>query len=1074
MEIIKDGISGSYMVSHQLDAFNDFVHNGLQQIIDREPEIKTENGNIKIGHVMVDTPKFTDSDRVTRNLYPNEARDRNITYAGTIYVNATVTKPNEQVLELNKIAIGELPIMLQSSICNLSEHNKVEQKECENDPGGYFIIKGKERTLIGQLRPVYNRVYVYPQSDKFTHMAEMRSMHANGTSVLIQAKINSKMETFFSLPYLNIKEYIQAGAVFKALGISRETVETTVKVSEKILNTILCQYDEYKTAGDVETMIAKSLTDKDEDFVRSILENEIFCHIGFLTHTKTFNHLAYMLKRISDTVEKKASITDKDDLANKRIDTTSSLIGFLFQGLFKQLVKNIATKVCEKKNPDYMNIIKNSSNITHRLNMCFMTGNWDIQKNASFMRVGVSQVLSRQNYKAAISHGRRIMLPIGNKGKNIEMRRLHSSHFGFVCPYETPEGPTVGIVLNLAMTAKVALEISNADLIETFKRFKLISQDMSKKNVILLNGTIIGATDNMHAFYVEFEKYRKSDSIDGSVSIVKLIDSNEIHILSDHGRLIRPVFQVEKNKINFYENNRKTFQEGLDSNDIVYRSPWELQQSTIAMTPEDLKKNKCDYAEICPAVVMMGISAIDIPFPNHSQSPRIAYQACMGKQAIGMPSLAYQHRYDTTLHVLDTPQSPITQTEVLNVVKFNEMSHGCMPIVAIMTYTGFNQEDSIILNKSSIERGLFVSTTYKTIVEEAKKRGNSDFETICTPKYEYRRREYDYSHLGEDGIVKPKSDSSEAKDGLKSDSRYVKKGDVIIGKTMNKMVKKDDKREIEVTDTSVVIKQGEEGYIDSVVDTVTNDGVRVVKVRIRIQRIPEIGDKFASSCAQKGTCGMIYSQEDMPFDKDGISPDLIMNPHAIPSRMTINMLLDMCYNLIGCKEGKRYISTAFARQNISQELEDIMKSHGWSSYSSTLYSGMTGRKIPSKIFMAPAFYQRLKHLVSGKIHSRMCGPLDTLTHQPVAGRAKDGGLRFGEMERDAMVAQGCSRVLKECLFDKSDKYSTAVCKTCGTIPHDSKYCHKCKDNQIELKNMPFATKLLYQELMAIGIKITFE
>lgn len=1077
MELVTEYIKKTNLVSHQITTFNDFVTNGIQEIVNREPDIITENAVIKIGQVFIDTPKITGSSkRITKNLYPNEARNRNITYAGTIYVNVMVTK-NQTTVTHTRVGIGEMPVMLRSMVCNINEHNVVNERECPNDPGGYFIIKGKERVLVGQLRQDYNKTYVFPQTDKYEYMAEMRSINSFGNSVLVQAKINSKYEMCFSLPYLNAKDHINAGLAFKALGVTKEQMFSFVHLDmttkslteqscyENVLEILSIQYDECETQSDAEIFISKLLVDKDQEFVKTILKKEVFCHLGTLTPVKTGTHLGFMIKKLVETMVGKIAPSDKDHLANKRLDTTSSLIAFLFQGLYKQFLKNIQTQLAAKKNLEIVSVIKNSStSITHRLHMCFMTGAWEIQKNATFMREGVSQILSRQNYKAAISHCRRIMLPIGNKGKNVKMRQLHSSHFGFVCPYETPEGPTVGIVLNLAMMADVSLEIPTQEIIEVLETLKTFSFDKENKNLVLVNGIVVGSTENGYLFSQEFNEYRNSDRMDPTVSCVRIENVNEVHICSDHGRLMRPVFVVKDNEIVFERDGTQSWEEGIKNKSIVFKGSWELDQHVIAMTKEDLKLNKCDFAEIYPAIGMMGISAVDIPFPNHSQSPRVAYQACMGKQAIGTPTLAFQHRYDTTLQVLDTPQIPITRPEIINVIKFNEMSHGCCPIVAIMTYTGFNQEDSIILNRSSIERGLFHSTTYKTITEESKKRGNSDFETICLPKYEYRRREYNYEYLNEDGIInKPKTGSL-----------WVRKGDVIIGKTLCKMTKKNDKRCTETLDTSVVVKHGEEGYVDSVLDAMTNDGIRVVKIRLRIPRIPEIGDKFASSTAQKGTCGMIYSQEDMPFDKNGITPDLIMNPHAIPSRMTINMLIEMCYNLVGCENGKHYDATAFAHGNVVEDLNNLLVENKWDSYMSTLYCGFTGQKIPSKIYMGPTFYQRLKHLVATKIHSRMCGPLDTLTHQPVAGRAKDGGLRFGEMERDAVLAQGCSRFLKECLFDKSDKYTVAICTKCGNIPHDSKYCHKCKDDEIEVKNMPFATKLLYQELMAIGTKITFE
>lgn len=1088
--LIKEFYNDTQFVNHQIDTYNDFITKGMQSIVRREPEIKISNDEVdfsgkqlcttptmilKFGHVYVDKPKFIHPNRTILPLFPNEARQKNISYEGTIYASIKVinTDTNQSTIH-NQVPIGKIPVMLRSNACNLTENNRIQNKECSNDYGGYFIIKGKERVLIGQLRRAYNKVYIeYNPEDKFKYLAEIRSTNVQGNSILIQLKINTLThEFFFSLPY--IKFLLPAGLVFKALNISEADMVKYCGVASnlQIKSILIKQYNAQLTQKNAILSIVSELDDsKDFEYIQTILNKELFYHIGDLTNEKSAIHLGYMMKKLSAVVYYKKSIDDKDNLANKRLDSTSSLICFLFQGLFKQFVKTISNQLKIKKNPDPISVIKSINIITQGLNISFMTGNWNTQKSSTFTRVGVSQVLSMQNYGAKISHLRRIMLPIGKKGKNPRARQLHSSHFSFICPYETPEGDTVGIVSNLALSTQISVEVSKTDVEKIIKKIKIFRKDVDGNTLLMINGNIIGSCDDGYDFYLKFNEFRNSDLIDSSVSIVWIKDEQEIHIQTDEGRLLRPLFAIgKKNKICYKEHDlqsqaaglsRLSWKEHVQNNNIVFREVWELEQSVVAMTEEDLKKNKCDYLEICPAATMMGVMASVIPLSNHSQSPRNAYQASMGKQAIGMPSEAFQYRYDTTLHVLDSPQQPLTKNEMVNLLHFNEMPHGANPIVAIMTYTGFNQEDSVILNKSAIDRGLFTSTTYKTIMEEEKKRGNSDFECICLPKHQYRNRNYDYSLLDNKGLICKKN-------------TYLKKGIVIIGKTSNKVKKGDKNKDVQTHDVSVVIKQGEEGYLDSVLDTMTNEGIRVIKIRIRIPRIPEIGDKFASSTAQKGTCGMIYRQEDMPFDKNGITPDLIINPHAIPSRMTINMLIEMCFNLVGCKLGIEMDATPFKHDNIEKELSDWAEKTNLSEYSSTMFSGLTGERYPEKIFMAPCFYQRLKHMVIDKIHARVAGPLDTLTHQPVAGRSRDGGLRFGEMEKDCMLSHGSTRILKECLFDKSDKYTIPICMDCGNIPTKRIYCNNCEDSNIEIKNMPYATKLLYQELMGMGLKLKIQ
>jgi DNA-directed RNA polymerase beta subunit len=1216
-ELMKEYFQSTRFVDHQIETYNHFISNDIQEIVEREPEIRIVKPDgagvlIKFGHVYVDRPKIVQPnktiERTVEYMYPNDARQRNVNYEGVIYTTLKVLNlETNNMVEHTQIPIGKIPVMLRSSICNLSENQKVQKNECSNDFGGYFIIKGKERVLIGQLRRAFDKIYVErsPPGDKFQYFAEIRSFNALGNSVLTHLKMNlNTKEMFFSLPY--IKSLLPAGLVFKALGCSQNDMLSFTRVNHpEIVKSLISQFQkevtpqeaieaisqcsqhssreetlhesiigvckalisEYSSLdSDISTLhiftkigfepeeliqnftikiqtgnvkdvqideVLKSIWNfiqrherKNEmllklkntlekiyhlssnqilshlvsviqdfceqrfkishefvlnDYITTIFEKEIFYHIGALTPVNISLHLGLMVKKLVNTsIYENRMVDDKDSLSNKRLDSTSSLLGFLFQGLFKHFIKTVSKSLEKTKNPDPINIIKNTNNITYGLNMSFMTGNWNTQKSASYTRVGVSQVLSMQNYGAKMSHLRRIMLPIGKKGKNPHARQLHPSHFSFICPYETPEGDTVGIVSNISLSVKVSNSIPQ-ELVE--KSIKMIPSFKFKNYLsntyILINGKIIGSTDNAARFYQDFYKFRESDMIHDFVSIVWLKDEKEIHIQTDGGRLLRPVFRIDDRNIPRCVKfpNLKTWADHINAGSIVFREVWELEQAVVALSKEDLTKNRCDYMEIKPSMTMMGVMASVIPFSNHSQSPRNAYQASMGKQAIGIPSEAYSQRYDTTLHVLNTPQKPLTKNEMVTCLKFNEMIHGSNPIVAIMTWTGFNQEDSVILNKSSIDRGLFSATTYKTITEEEKKRGNSDFEKFCLPKFHLRNRNYDYSYLGDNGLIDITKNKEEGEIRINGvtikGSLWLKKGVVIIGKTLNKMVKTaDNNRVSETSDASVVIRQGEEGFLDSILDTMTTDGVRIIKIRIRIPRVPEIGDKFASSTAQKGTCGIVYSDEDMPKDKDGISPDLIINPHAIPSRMTINMLIEMCLNLVGCKLGLEMDATPFEHENIEKELEDWAKKAGIDFYTTKMYSGFTGELIPQKVFIAPCFYQRLKHMVADKIHARVAGPLDTLTHQPVAGRARDGGLRFGEMERDCVLSHGSTRILKENLFDKSDKFTIPICKKCGNVPDKRTFCTSChNEDDIEIKNMPYATKLLCQELEAMGLKL---
>lgn len=1061
-ELMKQYYNKTKFVSHQIDSFNHFITTALHQIIMKENSnidyldeelVNSNEYSVHFSQIYVDSPRI--SERTLDLMYPNDARIKNMTYDGTIYTTIKVIYKNKETV-YPQISIGKIPIMIGSCICNVND--KIESFECENDNGGYFILKGKERVLVGQVRKSYNKVYVDEiNDDKFKYVAELRSTNFKG-SVLVQLKLNvNTSELVFSLPFIKIKSVLYAGIVFKALNVSKEQMLTFSFVENETIKFILCkQYDLYSDSRTIFTMIAEEMN-KSIEFVEKIFL-ELFYHIPNLSTEDTAIHLGYMIKKILETCDKKRAIDDKNNLANKRLDGTCSLLGFLFTIAFRQMLRSLYIQL-NKKNSDLLQIIKSLTNITQIFRHAFMTGQWNLQKSSSYTRVGVSQVLSVQNYGAKLSHLRRIMLPIGNKGKNIQCRYLHGSHFSFICPFETPEGETVGIVSNLAASVILCNEVDSQlveNVIYAMKSFSKIFRD--RDTLVLLNGRIIGCCD-MYKFLQEFEEYRKTNLIHQFVSVVRLRDENEIHIQTDDGRLMRPLFKIgDRNKILWKNNPHFTWDQHVDHGSIVFREVWELEQSVVAMNEQDLQENRCDYLEICPAMTVMGVMASAINLSNHSQAPRIAYQSAMGKQAIGVPMLSYQYRFDTTLNVLDIPQKPISQSIMVNVMKFDEMSHGANPVIAIMTHKGFNQEDSIILNKASLDRGLFSATTYKTIVEEEKKRCSTEFETIGLVEAKYRNKNYNYSFVGESGIINTRN-------------VFLKKGTVIVSRTSHRMIKHEDERIMEMTDNSTIIHQGEEGYLDWVIDTVNNEGVRIIKIRIRIPRKVEIGDKFSSSTAQKGTCGMIFAQEDLPFTKDGLVPDLIINPHAIPSRMTINMLIEMAFNLIGCSLYKIMDTTPFHHSNIEQELDDWLKKTNIESFASRLYDGCTGRIFPSRVFMAPCFYQRLKHMVSDKIHSRITGPLDILTHQPVAGRSRDGGLRFGEMEKDCMLSHGSTRILKECLFDKSDKYCIPICTLCSNIPDKRTYCSLCENSDIEHKTMPYATKLLCQELQGMGIKL---
>ena len=741
----------------------------------------------------------------------------------------------------------------------------------------------------------------------------------------------------------------------------------------------------------------------------------------------------------------------------------------LFRTLFKRFVKSIELQLEKKKqHPDILSIIARCNSITSGLKSAFSTGSWGISKN-SYIRTGVSQVLSRLTFGATLSHLRRIIIPIGREGKNSKIRQIHSSQIMYICPTETPEGQSIGIVMNLAFTTVVSKRISTVLVKEIIDncQFLINVGDYEKMDYhsipkVFLNGILLGIAISPDDLLNELREYRRTGLLDNEISFTFEKDENEIKIFCDEGRFLRPLLTVnEKNELNVKETDVLDWNEMVSAQKIQYIDNSEIQGSVVAMTEADMKTFSCDFCEINPAV-MLGVMASAIPFPDHNQSPRNIYQASMGKQAIGIHALSHNIRTDTITHVLNYPQRPLVSTIPSQIMGFNDMPSGINAIVAVITHTGFNQEDSVIMNKSSIERGLFVVTSYRTLVEEEKKQGTYNYETICLPPVDKRKRNANYSFLNKKGIIEKKGNV------------YVSKGDVIIGKILTKSNKNG---EDEIFDCSYIIKSGEEGFVDRVIETVTPNGYKMIKVTIRNQKIPEAGDKCASRSAQKGTIGLVMRQEDMPFTQDGITPDILINSLCLPSRMTVSQLLETVLGKACCMEGTYGDATAFSSnsENIAEHICDRLERNGFERTGwEMLYNGMTGLPIKAKIFIGPVFYQRLKHMVSDKIHSRSHGQVTTLTRQPLEGRSREGGLRFGEMERDAMIGHGVSRFLKERLFDKSDLYQIYVCDGCGNIATTQQYCKACDSDQISKCNLPYASKLLFQELMAMSIKVSLK
>jgi len=650
-----------------------------------------------------------------------------------------------------------------------------------------------------------------------------------------------------------------------------------------------------------------------------------------------------------------------------------------------------------------------------------------------------------------------------------------------MCPAETPEGQACGLVKNLTLMAHISVSFSPTPILTVLENMNIETlvelnvKEIHQKTKVFVNGSWVGIHGDAEFLAKHLLKSRRHGIFEGSVSIVHDIPNKEIKVYTDSGRVQRPLFVVKNNKLRIKKshvqnlllkspNEPKTFDEMGEKGLIEYMDTEEEETAMIAMGIRDLENAQYTYThcEIHPSMIL-GVCASIIPFPDHNQSPRNTYQSAMGKQAMGVYTSNYQIRMDTLAHVLYYPQKPLVMTRAMEFMYFKELPSGCNAVTAIGCYTGYNQEDSVIMNLSAIDRGLFRSIFYRTYTCDAKIIGGAD-EEFHKPTAETTtgmKRGF-YDKLDMDGLIFP--------------GYRVSGDDIIVGKTaalhqpagaQSKQIRKD---------ASVPLRHSESGIIDSVLLTIDEDGHRFTKIRMRSIRIPQIGDKFASRHGQKGTVGQTFRQEDLPFNRLGMSPDIIVNPHAIPSRMTIGHLIECLASKVACLRGEEGDGTPFQGvtvEDISTDLHNLgFQNHG----NEAMYCGHTGQKLDALIFFGPTYYQRLKHMVDDKIHSRARGQVQGLTRQPTEGRSRDGGLRFGEMERDCMISHGAARFLKERLFDASDAYRVHVCERCGlfavaNLERNQFECRECKNVRAQVCQIaiPYACKLLFQELMAMCI-----
>ncbi len=1423
------------LVRHQLESYDNMTNHQLEKTInmynpkrivsDEDLDPATGLYSLEVectfSNFHLHRPQIHENNGATKIMFPQEARLRSFTYASVMTIDITFkytvrggdNLQNVQVFEKTfpKIHIGKLPIMVKSSNCVLTQYkhvDDVQSGECKMDAGGYFIMNGSEKTVLGQERPAENRVYCFNVSKnntKYSHTAEIRSIpdtkciSPKQISMMLSSK-NTGIGYTITIQIPRVKAPVPLFVVFRALGVlsdreicDRILIDVDESQVEQMLEGIkpsVREADKCVTQEEALRVMTSNAsytpnnTDKEigakkkREFAMEILKNDLFPHCS--THEQKLFMLGYMANKLLQTSFGWIKTDDRDSFTNKRIDATGALLNNQFRSHFGKMVKDMEKLVVKeiktgswRSTEDYVNIVNltninkivKPTTIESGINRALSTGDFGVKPNSN--KVGVAQVLSRNTYPSSLSHLRRVSTPSDKNGKIIEPRKLHGTTWGFMCPAETPEGASVGLVKNLSIMSHITIYSHSATLYEyvaplvtpiseLFTSFKGCPKDYVK---VFVNGTCVGFTFSPSEIYDDLKSKKYMGIINIYASIVFDCRRKEIRVCTDSGRMSRPLLRVKNNRLLITSEiiSRLRASElvwddlftGCKIGEAVleYIDPEEQCHSLVATTPVELltatqELKRFTHCEIHPSTIF-GVLASCIPFPEHNQSPRNTYQCAMQKQAMGMYVTNFKERMDKTAYVLNNPTRPLVDTRVMNMIKLNQVPSGCNITVAIMTHTGYNQEDSLLINKGSIDRGLFQATVYHTEKDEDKQKMNGDEEIRCKPdpaktkgmkfgnynkvnsrgivpentlienrdviiskvtpikdnrndhtkviKFEdqskmYRTNEPTYidrnymdrnghgysfakvkvravrkpvigdkfcalptqqvltdkgwieikdvnieehmlATLGADGGLHYEHPCAKFEYDHDGDMYYVKNKQVHVICTLNHRlyVKGRGKKEYSLIEAQKVmgktvqfkksmdnlrpdldtIQIGDEeykmddwlklvgmfvsdGYCDkhntgifitalkerkqlfnkeyldnmginyshhadgnlyisgskypsiyehlkllsvgslnkylppyvfnlsqrqSIVlleallqgDGTTmqykgedefsryctislqlaNDvsilafhsgwsgiikiseeptgiartGVRNLGSRagqavsitlqhtyykvsiIRSQNSPWINKKVndsneeklvqysgkvycvemptshtyymredthspsiivgnSSRHGQKGTCGNIIPEEDMPYTRSGLRPDIIINPHAIPSRMTIGQLKEMLLGKVLVELGLFGDGTSFGDldvNTISQKLYEL----GFESHcNEVMYDGLTGEQMESDIFMGPVFYQRLKHMVIDKQHSRSVGPMVNLTRQPAEGRSRDGGLKFGQMEKD--------------------------------------------------------------------------
>lgn len=1037
-----------------------------------------------------------------------------MTYAAPILVDVVYIRDKHKVMKSN-IPLGRIPVMLRSSKCRLNgaTNNQMEQmNECPLDPGGYFIINGTEKVILIQEQLSKNRVIVEAdEKNNIISASVTSSTHERKSKTYVTLKKDR-----ISLTHNILIEGIPIVVVLKALGglSDYEIMELVAGADGNYQDDFLINFDEAAKVGvftqhqALEYIGARVKMGSKRGFfgpqVRrnnveeglDALANIVIAHVpieGLDFYPKAI-YVAMMTRRVLVAAHNPKLVDDRDFVGNKRLELAGQLLSLLFEDLFKRFqgeVKMSIDKFLKKNNRgvalDAALMISNHANtIGMGINRAIQTGNWNV-KRFGMNRAGVTHVLSRLSYISALGMMTRINSQFEKTRKVSGPRALQPSQWGMLCPSDTPEGEACGLVKNLALMTHITTNVDEAPVkrwvftldpsVEPIINFSGSEMHREGSFIIHVNGTPFALTRFPKRFAGKFRAMRRRGWISPFVSININTHFNAVHIATDEGRICRPYIIVKGGQqklkpehLRLLQLGKATFDDFLTHGVVEYLDVNEENDALISIY-EDQVTQSTTHLEIEPFTILGAVAGL-IPFPHHNQSPRNTYQCAMGKQAIGAIAYNQFNRIDTLLYTLVYPQRPMVISKTIQLVNYDKLPAGQNATVVVMSYSGYDIEDALVLNKASVDRGFGRCQVFRKYTTELQKYPNGRRDRVGDPEHELDgediRRIAKHEYLDIDGLA---TVGQQIKAGQAMIKKETPKDQITTGIGL-------DRGPNDFSDASISYKIPDPAYIDKVMVSKTEKDTTIIKVQTRQTRRPELGDKFSSRHGQKGVVGIIVDQEDMPFADSGVTPDIIMNPHGFPSRMTVGKLLECLTGKASVLAGdKEYgFGDAFRSHPVEAAAQELLN-HGFSWEGKDYFtSGLTGEPLEAYIFNGPIYYQRLKHMVQDKMHSRARGPKAILTRQPTEGRSRDGGLRLGEMERDCLIAYGASQLLLERLMLSSDGVDIDICQQCGLFGYQG-YCHTCKSTrEVAKMTMPYAAKLLVQELisMNVGVRLQLE